>query len=380
MSIVSLHGCREYELSAVKKALEMSIEDLGGLERYIAPGSKVLLKVNLLMKKKPEEATTTHPVFVQALAQLLVDHGCKVLIGDSPGGPYNQKSLIPIYETCGFNPLVNDQIQLNWNFNETERVFNGEILKRIQVVDMLNDVDHVISVSKLKTHGMMLFTGAVKNMFGVIPGLIKAEYHFKMPNTNDFANALVDICEGVDPVLSFMDGIVGMEGAGPSAGNPIPLGVILASDHPHSLDLTAVNLIGVNPLEVPTLKMAIGRGLVSGDLFDINLKGESIEAFRPKAFETPEIRSVAFLDERFPKWMRDLADRFLKPKPVFIKETCIGCGECARLCPPQTIEMVDHFPVVHLDNCIRCYCCQELCPKKAVEIQRPWLLKLMTKL
>lgn len=380
MKVVSMQSCKAYEVERVKEALELAIADLGGLGAYIPTGSKVLLKVNLLMKKKPEEATTTHPVFVKALAELFVAHGCEVLIGDSPGGPYNQKSLAPIYETCGYNSLVGEHIRLNQNFEETEKTFEGAILKRLQIVDMLNDVDYVVSVSKLKTHGMMLFTGAVKNMFGVIPGLSKAEYHFKMPNTDDFANALVDICEGVKPVLSFMDGIVGMEGAGPSAGEPIDIGVVLASNNPHALDMTAVNLVNISPMEVPTLKMAASRGLIEPDLSGVVLKGVPLEKHRPQSFETPEIRSVAFLDEKYPKWIRDLADRFLKPKPVFIKESCVGCGECARLCPPQTIEMVNRFPVVHLENCIRCYCCQELCPKKAVEIQRPWLLKMMTKL
>ncbi len=381
MGIVSIQPCKTYELQLVREALEKSIASIGGLEKHIKPSSRVLLKVNLLMKKRPEEATTTHPVFVEALADILVAHGCEVLIGDSPGGPFNQKSLIPIYETCGYNALVKPHVQLNWNFNEIERVFDSSShLKRMQVVGMLDDVDYVVSVSKLKTHGMMLFTGAVKNMFGVIPGLIKAEYHFKMPNTDDFANALVDICEGVKPVLSFMDGIVGMEGAGPSAGNPVDIGVVIAAENPHELDYAAVHIVNIPALSVPTLKAAHQRGLIQDRLETIHFEGLKPEEVRVGKFETPEIRSVAFLDERYPKWIRHLADRFLKPKPVFIKDKCIGCGECARLCPPQTIEMIDRFPVVHLDNCIRCYCCQELCPKKAVEIERPWLLKFITKL
>lgn len=381
MGIVSLQSCKAYELKNVRDALEKTIVDLGGLEAYIQPGDRVLLKVNLLMKKRPEEATTTHPVFVKALADILVDFGCEVLIGDSPGGPFNQKALAPIYETCGYNDLKSEHIKLNENYNEIERVFEkGEMLKRVQLTAMLEDVDHVISVSKLKTHGMMLFTGAVKNMFGTIPGLIKAEYHFKMPKSQDFANALVDICEGVKPVLSFMDGIVGMEGAGPSAGNPVEIGVVLGAQNPHELDFTAVQLVNILPQEVPTLKAAMERGLLEPDTRAVEVKGCSIEDFKLTQFETPEIRSVAFLDEKYPKWMRDIANRLLQPKPIFIKDKCIGCGECSRLCPMHTIEMVDKFPVVNLDNCIRCYCCQELCPKKAVEISRPFLLKFITKL
>lgn len=380
MGIVSLQSCKTYDYELVRTAIQKNISNLGGLEKYLEKGDRVLLKVNLLMKKKPEEATTTHPVFVKALADILAEYGCSVLIGDSPGGPYNYKSLIGIYEACGYNDLVNDNIKLNWNFEEREHLFeNGEILKRVNLVSMLDDVDKVISVSKFKTHGMMLFTGAVKNLFGVIPGLSKAEYHFKMPRTEDFANALVDICEGVRPVLSFMDGIVGMEGAGPSAGNPVEIGAVIAAENPHQLDFIAVQLANIPSKEVPTLKKAMDRGLIDEAAHSIELKGVPISQLRLENFEAPNIRSVVFW-ENYPKWFRNLADRALKPKPIFNESKCVGCGECARLCPPQTIEMLGGFPKVDLERCIRCYCCQELCPKKAVEINRPLLLKLMSKL
>lgn len=381
MSIVSLTTCANYEESSVIKATEEMIEHMGGLSKYFTPGDKVLLKVNLLMKKSPEEATTTHPMVVKVFAEQLRNYGCHVIIGDSPGGPFDLKSLQGIYKACGYTDILSENIVLNENVNVTEVSHtDGKLLKKMTLIEVLRDVDQVVSFSKLKTHGMMKFTGAVKNMFGIVPGLIKAEYHFKMPKTDDFADMLVDLCEYAKPVLSIMDGIVAMEGAGPSAGTPRPIGVLLASDNPHALDVAAVGLVGIDPETVPTLLAAKNRGLVDFDLKGISVVGDPAEKFIQKDFDAPEIRSVDLLEGILPGFLRKGVEKLVKPKPIINMAACIGCGECARLCPPQTIEMKGRQPVIHLKNCIRCYCCQELCPKKAVDIHRPLLLRIMTKL
>lgn len=380
MHVVSLRECRTYDYNQVRTELKKTIEDLGGFEPYISPGDKVLLKVNLLMKKRPEEATTTHPTFVKALADELLAYGAEVVIGDSPGGPFNETMLKGIYKVCGYEEIANESdATLNWNFGQ-EDVKNeaGFILKQLTVVDFLRDVDEVISVSKLKTHGMMKFTGAVKNMFGIIPGLLKAEYHFKMPEVKDFSQMLLDVCLYANPVLSFMDGIVGMEGAGPSGGNPREIGAIIASSSPWHLDVIATQLVGIDPESVPTIARSIDCNLVSSTFDDIELRGVPQSTWMIHDFVTPNIRSIEFF-KRMPAPIRRLADSALKPRPVFKHAKCVGCGDCAEACPPHVIKMKERLPYVDLDGCIRCFCCQELCPAVAIDIKRPWLMKVIAK-
>ncbi|PAB60617.1 DUF362 domain-containing protein [Anaeromicrobium sediminis] len=382
MEIVSLIECKDYEYEKVKEGIIKTFRNLGGVNKYIKKGDKVLLKLNLLMKKKPEEATTTHPIFTKALAKVLIDHGAEVIIGDSPGGPFNTSILKGIYRACGIEKIADEVgAKLNYNTNTIDiKNEDGLILKKIVGIEVLNEVDKVISVSKLKTHGMMMFTGAVKNMFGIVAGLEKAEYHVRMPNNVDFSNALVDICIAAKPILSFMDGIVGMEGAGPSAGEPREVGAIIGSTSPYELDVVATSIIGLSPLKVPTIKRCVERNLCSGKLEDIKLMGEDINKFILNDFVIPEIRSLDLLDGKLPKFIRDILNDLLQPKPVFNHDECVGCSDCADNCPPRVIEMVNNKPVVNLDECIRCFCCQELCPVKAILIHRPLLMKLLAKL
>ncbi|MBB6214581.1 uncharacterized protein (DUF362 family)/Pyruvate/2-oxoacid:ferredoxin oxidoreductase delta subunit [Anaerosolibacter carboniphilus] len=382
MKKVSLVRCEDYAYEKVKEAIQQSLKHLGGIEKYIQPGDKVLLKLNLLMKKRPEEATTTHPSFAKALAEILRDYGADVIIGDSPGGPFNESALRGVYKACGIEEIAKDVgAKLNYNTGVVEiKNENGLLLKKITAIEVLKEVDKVISVSKLKTHGMMMFTGAVKNMFGIVAGLEKAEYHVRMPNNVDFSNALVDICLASKPILSFMDGIVGMEGAGPSAGEPRKIGAVIASESPYHLDVVATSMIGLTPTKVPTIQRCVERGLCLGNLQDIELIGGVIEEFIMKDFKIPEIRGLDLLEGKLPKFLRDILNELMQPKPIFAHDRCVGCSDCAENCPPRVIEMKDKKPNVRLDECIRCFCCQELCPVKAVEIHRPLLMKLLARL
>ncbi|SET32405.1 Uncharacterized conserved protein, DUF362 family [Natronincola peptidivorans] len=376
MNAVSLTKCKDYDYYKTKKTIEVGIQHLGGLEKYIEKGQTVLLKLNLLMKKRPEEAVTTHPIFVKALGDILMEYGCKVIIGDSPGGPFTTRALKGIYKACGIEKIAEESgFILNYNTDEYEDNHpEGMLLKRINAIKVLQEVDAVISVSKLKTHGMALFTGAVKNLFGIIPGMLKVEYHFKMPDIKDFSNMLVDVCLYAKPVLSIMDGIVGMEGEGPSAGEPRNVGVVIASNSPYHLDVVAAQLIGINPSDIPTVKRCVERGLVKNTFDDYLLKGETIEACRVEKFKSPNIASINFFKGRVPVFLENYLTSLCQPKPIFDHNDCVGCKDCEICCPPKAITMKEKKPYADLEKCIRCFCCHELCPKKAVKIKRPKII------
>ena len=323
------------------------------------------------MKKKPEEAVTTHPAVVEAVARLLRDRDAIVIIGDSPGGPYLPGRLKSIYRVCGIEGVaLRTGAILNYDVSETVVSFpEGRVTRSFHVINPVLEADYVISLSKLKTHVMTKFTGAAKNLFGTIPGLRKADYHLKMPRVNDFSEMLIDLALCVKPALNIMDGIVAMEGKGPSGGKPRQVGALLVSDDPFALDVVALNLVGIPPETVPTVARAKARGLVY-DLSQVEIYGD-LSQWSIKPFEAPKISG----NVKFP--VPDLITSALRPKPVFLRDMCVGCGDCVANCPPQALKIKDGYPSVSLEKCIRCFCCQELCPRKAVEIKRNPLGRLL---
>ncbi|SHI93078.1 Uncharacterized conserved protein, DUF362 family [Dethiosulfatibacter aminovorans DSM 17477] len=375
--IVSLVKCEEYDYDRIRGALLRTFDNIGGIDRFVQPGDRILLKTNLLMKKTPEEATTTNPVFVQALADILMSKDAIVVIGDSPGGPFMEGRMKNIYKSTGMEEAAKRSgASLNFNLASYYTEFdNAVLLNKVILTDMINDVDKIINLPKLKTHGFAVYTGAVKNLFGLIPGTIKAEYHVNMPDVNNFCNALIDICEHVKPVLHIMDGIVGMEGAGPSGGRPRKIGAILASENPYDLDKTACEIIGLKVQDVPTLRKAAERGLSSDSMEDVEIAGDRIEDVLVPDFEKAPAISGSLRNIPLPV-IKFLAKR-LKSRPVFNFDICVGCGDCAANCPPKVIEMTEGKPVVDYVGCISCFCCQELCPVKAIEIKKPLLSKLI---
>ena len=379
--LVSLEKCESYEYSKVKSAVEKSFKNLGGIEKFIKKGENVLLKSNLVMRKLPEEAATTHPAVIQALAETLIKYGANVEIGDSPGGPFNEILLKSIYKHTGMEEAA-EKSGAKLSLDTTSQTVdnpNGVRLKKLTLTNMVLKADKVISVGKLKTHSMTRMTGAAKNLFGAIPGTTKAEYHFNCQDTDSFAQCLADICTFVNPVLSFIDAVTGMEGNGPTAGNPRDIGLIMASENPFELDLAGAKIINTPPMEIPLLKCAIGRGLCSSSAEDIEFIGENINHYVIDDFAVPENHSLHFLGGNPPEFLVNFFKLHVYPRPVFTNR-CVGCGICAENCPAKIITIKNKHAHVDLKKCIRCYCCQELCPHKAVDIKQPHILKLLSRM
>lgn len=367
---VSVVKCDNYDAENVQNTIEQAIEYIGGIKKYVSPGKKVLLKPNLIAKRKPDEAVTTHPVIVEAIAKMVINAGGTVTIADSQGGLYSHETVKSIYSVCGMQQVAdNTGAILNYDLGQTEiKNPGGKYIKTLNVINPVAQADVIINIPKLKTHGQMVYTGAIKNMFGIIPGIQKGEYHFKMPEHEDFAHALIDVFLSAKPQLTIMDAIIGMEGKGPTAGDARKIGVIIASYDAFALDVVAAALIGVKPTDIPTIKNAVLRGLSPASADEIDIIGGDINKYIIKDFSVPALKTakrITFINKTAYKFLSNI----LKPKPVFIHNKCTGCGICSDNCPAKVISMENERPNADLSKCIRCFCCQELCPSKAIDIK-----------
>ncbi|WP_343101220.1 DUF362 domain-containing protein [Romboutsia sp. MSSM.1001216sp_RTP31141st1_G3_RTP31141_220114] len=380
MGNVSIRECNDYGYESVKHAISKNLEDLGGLEKYIKANSKVLIKPNLLMKKSPKEATTTHPMVVKVVCEMLLKLNCKIIIGDSPGGPYTVPSLKSIYKSTGMKDIADELgVELNYDISEIKvENKNAKALKYMNIITPITKVDHIINICKLKTHGMATFTGGVKNLYGSIAGLQKAEIHYRFPNEERFCeDVLLDICSYVNPSLTIMDGIVGMEGEGPSAGTPRKIGITLASPSPYMIDIVACKVINLDINKVPTIRGSIKREHIKKDLSDISIVGDNIERFIIKDFKIPKTsKDFRLLSSTMPKFIHEPLTRMITPKPFVSHKDCIKCKKCIEVCPAKVITLNNKIEI-DLNKCIRCFCCHELCPKKAIDIKRSIIFKLI---
>ena len=376
MTITAAKKCFSYQADELSNKLDSLLQELGGLDNFVSAGDLVVFKINLLMGKAPEAAVTTNPEFIRALARKVKKLGAEVMIADSPGGPFNDKLLKRAYQKAGLYQLAAEEnLKLNYNTDSKKYEYRaGKINKSFQLASYVEAADLIINLPKLKTHGLTMYTGAVKNLFGCIPGVLKAEYHLRMQSVYDFSRMLNDLAGLVAADLTIMDAVVGMEGEGPSNGRPKKFNYLLASTSPYYLDLAAVRLMGINPEEkVPSIEAALADQIIEKEKLEI--RGDKIEA--PDKVEIPKIeKENNLLDTKLPDFLSDILEKFLRPKPIFKEEQCVGCRSCFENCPPDAISMVDNFPEVDLDKCIRCFCCQELCPYDAVEIKYPLLAKL----
>jgi Pyruvate/2-oxoacid:ferredoxin oxidoreductase delta subunit len=267
------------------------------------------------------------------------------------------------------------------DFKTGEKVFfeAGHQNRRFVVARGVLAADGVVSLPKLKTHGLERLTGCIKNQFGCIPGVLKGEFHARLPDADDFARMLVDLNQFVHPRLYIMDGIHAMEGNGPRSGTVRPMNVLLFSQDPVALDATVCRMIDLRPEFVPTVLIGHQTGAGTYLKSDIQLTGDPLSRFRTDGFDVEKTPVTPFKETR---WYRML-HRHLVAKPYIRKKHCIRCGMCVKLCPatPKALTWEDDKhelpPVYQYEHCIRCFCCQEICPESAVALRVPLLRRMI---
>jgi uncharacterized protein (DUF362 family)/Pyruvate/2-oxoacid:ferredoxin oxidoreductase delta subunit len=304
------------------------------------------------------------------VAREVIRAGGRPVICDSPGGPYTKTLLKSVYRETGMAGVARRTgAELNYDTGDIlVKYAGGKVYGSYPVIKPLVLSDVIIGLSKMKTHGMTTFTGAVKLFYGALPGLKKAEYHFNVQKLEIFSDLLVDLVDMLRPHFSIMDGIWGMEGDGPLSGTPRHAGVLLAGRNPFSVDVAACLLAGINPDRVAYLKAARRRGLVG------EWGGQAYKDFAPlePPFKLPGYKNIDF---NLPPAIKKKLARWVQPRPVFKKEACLGCGRCAKACPAGAISMTGGKAGVDLDRCIRCFCCHELCLPRAVTVYQWWPVK-----
>ena len=382
MNDVAVVPCDSYEISAVENALKEALEQTGGLD-FVKPGMKIVIKANLVTAMKPDAAATPHPSVVCALVKMLLEKGAQVTIGDSPGGIYSAPYLKVVYDVCGMREAEKLGARLNNDFSTKEAEDPSAVqAKHFTYTAYLDQADAIIDLCKLKTHGMMGLSCAVKNFFGTVPGTMKPEYHYKYPKAEDFADVIVDLFEHFKPCLSISDAVIGMEGNGPTQGKPRKIGCLLVSSNGHQLDEVAAGLIGLSPREVPTLAAAVRRGLLAGDGSGYTIYGDP-SRFRVSDYEIMPSQGNVFFHVLGNGPIGKVADwfvsRVLTPFPKVEKKECIGCRKCEHVCPAKAITMVDKKPKINRSSCIHCFCCQEFCPKGAMKVGRTLIARVISK-
>lgn len=262
---VSLIRAESYELESLSKDLETLLAPLGGITTIVKSGDRVLLKPNLLTGARPGKECTTRPELVYAVAQMVIDAGGKPFLGDSPAfgtakGVAVANGYLPIIEKLNL-PIIDFHGQRY----QTEGEFNHLLLSKEAM-----EADVIINLPKVKSHAQLTLTLGVKNLFGCVPGKMKAWWHMEAGKNSDrFGEMLIETARQIAPNLTILDGIIAHQGNGPSGGEPRQLGILAAASNVFALDRAMVYILDVEPATVPTIA-AQQRLQLCGELVDID--------------------------------------------------------------------------------------------------------------
>lgn len=369
---VALQKCAGYDFDTVYAAVQQ-------LFRLVPPpdvrGKTVLVKPNILSPKKPESAVCTHPVVVGAVVKSFVELGAaRVLAGESPGvgSSVSAAKAVGMYSEVIKNggewaDFGADQI--------TVACPQGKLVKSFEFAAQFGQADIVVSLAKLKTHQLMSYTGAMKNLFGLMVGLKKAQTHYRFPGKKEFGAFLVDLNTAAHASYAVMDAVVGMEGSGgPGNGDPVKLGFLAASDNIAALDWECSSIVGYNPHDIVYLEEALQRGVWFKSPEQIRTAGCTAEEVKPASFKIVK-DTAPVLGAMMPPFIDAAAKLLFTRSPSFNSRKCIRCGRCIEICPVHILSFTEEMKsgrrvnISDRRSCLHCYCCHEICPAEAVSLR-----------
>ncbi|TAN61903.1 DUF362 domain-containing protein [bacterium] len=372
---VAIQKCGSYAEDEVYRKVKELVALIGGMERFVKRGERILVKPNLLAAHSAEAAATTHPVVVKVIIRLVKEAGAFPTVGDSPGLGTAKK----VAEKCGvLEACVSTGTELiDLKDAVVRENSSGGVFKRLEVSGEALGFDGIISVPKLKTHVQMYLTLGVKNIFGCVPGKRKPQWHLAAgTDTLAFAGMILDLYLFIKPRLTIMDAVVAMEGNGPASGEPKHLGLLFASEDAIAMDAVAAETLSARAEDLPILAVAAGQGIKTANVHCVDVVGEMICDVKVRGFKFPPLISANFA-AKLPDFLDRRVRKALTARPRIHHDKCTLCSVCVDTCPPGIMGKARRIEI-NYDKCIRCYCCQEICPQGAITVKEGWLKKIIS--
>ena len=232
-----------------------------GLGRAQVSGKSVMLKPNLVEPNREAPQVNTHPALVRAVAVVFRRWQAREVFVAEGQGHCRDSELV--LEQSGLGPVLDaEKIEfVDLNHDEVFLVPNRLGFTKLAELGLpatLRRADLIVSLPKLKTHHWAGVTLAMKNLFGVMPGVFYG-WPKNVLHHAGIAGSILDINAAVRPHLAIVDGIIGMEGDGPIMGTPRHAGILVMGTNFPAVDATAARLMGINPWRVSYLASASGR-------------------------------------------------------------------------------------------------------------------------
>ena len=373
--LVSLEYLNDYSIEELRNAVESGFQAVG-LKCTLKPNMRVLIKICMPNAVSKDSAETTHPALVRAIVDQLTKMGVKCVIADSPEGKFDEDHLSSVYLNTGMLEMANLTTCELCNDLKTAdiEVPNGVRTKGIKVLDVVNHVDAIINVGKLKLDDNLGYLGAISNIFGLIPGDMKSLIRNRLNTLGDFNDYIIDVYETLKDkiVLNILDAVVAME----ANKTQRMLNCLAMSESAYSLDAAMLNIVNIK-FENTILKQAQNR-----ELLDFNKAyksvGNKIDKFKLEDFSIVDFDNHTEL--RHPKGYF----KSHQQRPIINKNKCKGCKICSRICPTNAIMMKydnrgELYAEIDYKKCVFCNKCITACPYSVVEQKTPHAYKTMMK-